>query len=401
MRKYFEYFLYVVRHKWYVMMMCFRFKLYWRGIVHDMSKFLPSEFIPYANYFGCLQDVSKGSPTDIKFQKAWKLHYNRNDHHPEGWFRHRASYLYDYMSPPFDLKDMSDSDLLEMIADWYGAGAAQGKRSPSDDVFREVRKWYDQNHKKIKINNASRAFVEYLIGWYDTPLAESVVKCDIAKGANHGLMSCLPTVDEATPPLYKVCSTSPIGRYSEPRDKERSFAKMVDRVNELPDYVLYCELSAMSAALGLTKEEIEFDFTELDKQIAGREGLFSLKRAKQVRKNIQRAHDIMKQRVLDGTLVDKDTVYKEMKDKINEHNSEMKSKINGLLESVFAPSGAFEEMINALDDALDDSGKKPTAEWYKSFQNLTTEAQAAYLGITVDELTLSFEEMNKKINGGE
>lgn len=31
-------------HKWLVMKHCFRLGLYWRGLTHDLSKYMPSEF---------------------------------------------------------------------------------------------------------------------------------------------------------------------------------------------------------------------------------------------------------------------------------------------------------------------------------------------------------------------
>ncbi len=71
------------------MIECFRAGLYWRGIIHDMSKFLPSEFFPYANHFyGGIQTGRNGTgyykPTntgDAQFDWAWLLHQKRNSHH--------------------------------------------------------------------------------------------------------------------------------------------------------------------------------------------------------------------------------------------------------------------------------------------------------------------------------
>ena len=45
MNKYLKYLSYVLRHKWFVMLACFKVKLFWQGITHDLSKFLPDEFI--------------------------------------------------------------------------------------------------------------------------------------------------------------------------------------------------------------------------------------------------------------------------------------------------------------------------------------------------------------------
>lgn len=48
---YWKYFKYVLRHKWYVFLACLKYGLIWRGIVHDLSKFKPDEFIAYARFF--------------------------------------------------------------------------------------------------------------------------------------------------------------------------------------------------------------------------------------------------------------------------------------------------------------------------------------------------------------
>ena len=41
----------IMRHKWYVMVECFKVGLYRQGIVHDLSKFSPTEFLSSARYF--------------------------------------------------------------------------------------------------------------------------------------------------------------------------------------------------------------------------------------------------------------------------------------------------------------------------------------------------------------
>ena len=96
MRRYTSYFWYVVRHKWFVALECWKRGLFWRGLVHDWHKFLPSEFVPYARFF----HESDGSPKvrrdstgyykpestgDYSFDWAWFLHTRRSKHHWQGW----------------------------------------------------------------------------------------------------------------------------------------------------------------------------------------------------------------------------------------------------------------------------------------------------------------------------
>ncbi len=49
--KYLKYLWYVIRHKWYVFKVCCEYGMGWRGAVHVLSKFRPSEFFPYTEHF--------------------------------------------------------------------------------------------------------------------------------------------------------------------------------------------------------------------------------------------------------------------------------------------------------------------------------------------------------------
>ena len=146
MSQYFTYLNYVIRHKWYVAVECFKVGLYWRGITHDLSKFKPSEFIPYANYF---YGRAIHSVNDNDFNFAWLLHQTRNDHHWQWWVL-RLDDGDTIMFP------MSDDALLEMIADWHGAGKAiHGKN--------DTLNWYNKNKDKMKLHDVTRKKVEDIL----------------------------------------------------------------------------------------------------------------------------------------------------------------------------------------------------------------------------------------------
>lgn len=158
--KHIKYLRYLLRHKWYVMTECFRHGLIWRGLMHDLSKFLPSEFVPYANFFyGGKNDIKRGrdstgyyKPTDTgdaDFDFAWLLHQKRNRHHWQWW-----------ILPEDDggvkVLEIQEPFLTEMICDWIGAGKAQGKFSPVSDKFRETRNWWNANNHKMQLHPETR-----------------------------------------------------------------------------------------------------------------------------------------------------------------------------------------------------------------------------------------------------
>lgn len=166
MRRYIAYLKYVVQHKWYVMMECFELGLYWQGLVHDLSKFLPSEFIPYAKHFnnkdGTKKEVrTKGyyKPTDTgdaAFDFAWLLHQKRNKHHWQWWVLPEDG-------GGVKVLKMPRKYIAEMVCDWVGAGKAQGFVSPKNKKYFETRNWYMDNQYKMQLHPETRSIVEIMI----------------------------------------------------------------------------------------------------------------------------------------------------------------------------------------------------------------------------------------------
>jgi hypothetical protein len=152
---YYKYFRYVLRHKWYVFIEACKLGVPWRGFVHDLSKFLPSEFAPYANFFYGKKTVFKGrdesgyykpvNTGDDKFDYAWLLHQKRNKHHWQWW-------LLPTDEEGNKVFDMPVQYRKEMLADWRGAGKALG--TP------DVLKWYVKNRDKMVLHPETRKWVE-------------------------------------------------------------------------------------------------------------------------------------------------------------------------------------------------------------------------------------------------
>ncbi|MBR7116925.1 MAG: catalase [Clostridia bacterium] len=75
----------VIRHKNKVFWHCLKCGIVWRGIVHDLSKFSPTELFESAKYF-----TGYRSPIGVCREKngvshAWLHHKGRNKHHIEYW----------------------------------------------------------------------------------------------------------------------------------------------------------------------------------------------------------------------------------------------------------------------------------------------------------------------------
>ena len=193
---YWKYLKSLLRHKWFVLVECVRLGVPLLGILHDWSKFLPSEFIPYAQrFYGNTMRYD-----DDRILRAFALHYKRNAHHwqfwlfqgyqEDGWHIRGANGVYEiwrdagdyariafkgsfqYNSQDFVLfalrqcqtpVPMPDRYRREMLADWIGAGKAYGKQEGNNNNP-DTKQWYLDNKDKIILHPETRAWIEEQLG---------------------------------------------------------------------------------------------------------------------------------------------------------------------------------------------------------------------------------------------
>lgn len=109
---YLKYLGYVLKHKWYVFLECVKTGQFAHACIHDLSKFLPSEFFPYADWF---YGPESGDRCKRRFEVAWLHHKNRNKHHWNYWVD-----VYGIALP------MPKKYMQQMIADWRAMGRVFG-----------------------------------------------------------------------------------------------------------------------------------------------------------------------------------------------------------------------------------------------------------------------------------
>lgn len=168
MSKHFKYAVYLAKHKWFVFMAGLRVGApLWRLIIHDWSKFLPCEWLPYARYFygdrewyEWVDSIGKYLPgfgparglQQLKgeFDRAWLHHQHANPHHWQHWNLREDSGV-------TKLLEMPEHFIREMVADWMGAGRViTGKW--------EAAEWYAKNREIIQLAPYTRETVEELLG---------------------------------------------------------------------------------------------------------------------------------------------------------------------------------------------------------------------------------------------
>lgn len=80
-----KHFFTITKHRHMVRKYCFKSGLYWQGLVHDLSKYSFSEFIPSVKYYSGKRSPIGVERRDIGYSYTWLHHKGRNKHHPEYW----------------------------------------------------------------------------------------------------------------------------------------------------------------------------------------------------------------------------------------------------------------------------------------------------------------------------
>ena len=75
----------ILHHKNLVRAGCFKIGLYKQGLLHDMSKYTPTEFLVGCKYYQGTMSPNNAEREDKGYSSAWLHHKGRNKHHMEYW----------------------------------------------------------------------------------------------------------------------------------------------------------------------------------------------------------------------------------------------------------------------------------------------------------------------------
>lgn len=119
-KKFFKHLHVVNRHRFKVFYLCCKVGIPLQGLLHDLSKYQPVEFIESARYFtdGKYSPISN-CKKDKGYSNGWIHHKNHNKHHYEYWYDYNA---------PIETPVMPFKYFLELVCDNLAAGMIyQGK----------------------------------------------------------------------------------------------------------------------------------------------------------------------------------------------------------------------------------------------------------------------------------
>lgn len=144
----------ITYHKSLVMKGCFAVGLYKQGILHDMSKFSPSEFWVGVKYYQGTRSPNNAEREEVGYSTAWLHHKGRNKHHYEYWIDYSSRYMKNgsIMAPA----KMPTRYMVEMVMDRIAASKTYLKGEYTDaspleylDGAKDVSMIHEETYKQL------------------------------------------------------------------------------------------------------------------------------------------------------------------------------------------------------------------------------------------------------------
>lgn len=126
LKRFFGHLKTINKHKFLVMKTCFKCGMYKQGLLHDLSKYSPEEFLPSVKYFqGYRSPISKEKEIN-GYSTCYLHHKGRNKHHWEYWVDRKGKSEELYVFP------MPYRYMLESVIDRISASKTYKKEAYSD-----------------------------------------------------------------------------------------------------------------------------------------------------------------------------------------------------------------------------------------------------------------------------
>lgn len=145
----------ITHHRQLVLRHCIKAGIPLQGLMHDLSKYSPTEFIPGARYY-----LGYKSPNVLERERngcsyAWMHHKGRNKHHYEYWVDYRLN-----TRRPGPVR-MPDRFLIEMFCDRIAASKVyQGDKYSPDKPLAYLR---NGHAKELMHPDTARVLEEWLV----------------------------------------------------------------------------------------------------------------------------------------------------------------------------------------------------------------------------------------------
>lgn len=149
----------ITEHKLLVMKHCFKIGIGRQGITHDLSKYMPSEFLIGAKYYQGDRSPNNAEREEKGYSAAWLHHKGRNKHHFEYWIDYSME-----KGHAMTGMRMPRNYVAEMLADRIAASKVYNKDSYTDH---HPLAYYLNGKDHYMIHPQTRKELEFLLRYLD------------------------------------------------------------------------------------------------------------------------------------------------------------------------------------------------------------------------------------------
>ena len=133
----------ITSHKLLVMKYCFKVGLYKQGLLHDLSKYSPTEFLVGAKYYQGTRSPNNAEREATGVSTSWLHHKGRNKHHFEYWVDYAPGDEHIINGVPMPRKYIAEMVMDRISASRNYLGDAYTHHEPLDYFLKsKERLWF-------------------------------------------------------------------------------------------------------------------------------------------------------------------------------------------------------------------------------------------------------------------
>lgn len=155
-----DHFKTITNHKNLVMKGCFQIGLYRQGLLHDLSKYTPTEFLVGCRYYKGYMSPNNAERLDKGYSTAWLHHKGRNKHHLEYWIDYAANETEEDGRKGMVGMKMPVRYVCEMFIDRVSASKNYQKENYTDE---SSIIYYNKSKSHYIIHEDTAALLEFML----------------------------------------------------------------------------------------------------------------------------------------------------------------------------------------------------------------------------------------------
>lgn len=141
---------------------CFRIGLYRQGLLHDLSKYSPTEFLVGCKYYQGTRSPNNAEREDTGVSMAWLHHKGRNRHHFEYWVDYSLDSDHVIMGAQMPRKYVAEMIMDRISASRTYLGEAYTDQQPLEYFLKsKERLWFIHPNTKRDLEALLRILADH------------------------------------------------------------------------------------------------------------------------------------------------------------------------------------------------------------------------------------------------